>query len=72
MQIKKLKEENRILKTKNEKLYQQMIQNEKEQKKKKNNELILKQKIKKLENQLNSKNNLKCTSKKNILNYFLN
>ena len=40
-QIKKLKDENKILKLKNEKLSEKRIQSEKEQKKKKNNELVL-------------------------------
>ena len=66
-QIKKLREENTLLKSKNEKLSEKIVQNEKDQKRKKNNESSLLQKIKKLENQLNQKNNLilKLTNKKN-------
>ena len=69
-QIKKLKEENRILKAGNEKLSKKILQIEKEQKKKKNDEYSLLQKIKKMENQLKQKNILitKLSNKNNFNN----
>ena len=80
-QIKKLKEENRALKSRNEKLSEKILQIEREQKKKNNNEYSLLQKIKKLENQLyqknkiiskNSKrNNFNCIRQIKIISFFI-
>ena len=69
-QIKKLKEENKSLKTRNEKLSHKIFQIEKEQKKKNNTELSLLQRIKKLENQINQKNMIisKLSNKSNFNN----
>ena len=80
-QIKKLKEENRALKTRNEKLSEKILQIEREQKKKNNNEYSLLQKIKKLENQLyqknkimsknSNRNNFNCIKQIKIISFFI-
>ena len=80
-QIKKLKEENRALKSRNEKLSEKIIQIEREQKKKNNNEYSLLQKIKKLENQLyqknkiisknSNRNNFNCIKQLKIISFFI-
>ena len=80
-QIKKLKEENRALKSRNEKLSEKILQIEREQKKKNNNEYSLLQKIKKLENQLYQKNkiisknsyrnNFNCIKQIKIISFFI-
>ena len=80
-QIKKLKEENRALKSRNEKLSEKILQIEREQKKKNNNEYSLLQKIKKLENQLYQKNkiisknsnrsNFNCIRQIKIISFFI-
>ena len=69
-QIKKLKEENKALKSRNAKLSEKILHIEKEQKKKNHNEQSLLQKIKKLENQINQKNSLiaKLTNRDNFNN----
>ena len=80
-QIKKLKEENRALKSRNEKLSEKILQIEREQKKKNNNEYSLLQKIKKLENQLyqknkiisknSNRNNFNCIKQIKIISFFI-
>ena len=80
-QIKKLKEENRALKSRNEKLSEKILQIEREQKKKNNNEYSLLQKIKKLENQLyqknkiisknSNRNNFNCIRQIKIISFFI-
>ena len=80
-QIKKLKEENRALKSRNEKLSEKILQIEREQKKKNNNEYSLLQKIKKLENQLyqknkiisknSNRNNFNCIKHIKIISFFI-
>ena len=80
-QIKKLKEENRALKSRNEKLSEKILQIEREQKKKNNNEYSLLQKIKKLESQLyqknkiisknSNRNNFNCIKQIKIISFFI-
>ena len=80
-QIKKLKEENKALKSRNEKLSEKILQIEREQKKKNNNEYSLLQKIKKLENQLyqknkiisknSNRNNFNCIKQIKIISFFI-